>query len=427
MDDILEAAPEIKKPLPLDPFGAHPQWTSRISSLGGHEACGDPGYVFATLHCRPALGRVSVQIQLHEMTATCGALRFSLRVCSAFPGAPSSDFQEHTVDATALARAGGILALDFESHHNARYGVTCHTEGTCDVTAEHISVTISARAGPQAQGRPWGWTGKGKAIARRRAGIDETLVERLLTDLDLPTLEAPMSQAASPQQCGEQAYRDALQLLGREPIASFDNWAQAYVLRAITRFGTADTPCRMLGYAAGEAPLLSYFAKRGAEVVGLCHAAPDAARSDPGRLLEDLRCAPLCDEKSFFDHAYAFAEDTRHPIEPLRDQFDVLWSIGAQRWMTQQEFAYFVVNSLAHVKPGGLAVHVFNYVENNEAEITAALTRGQIERIAALALSFGNDVVRLRFRHGADLPSSEAPLPFGIVLLRGTAVELAPA
>jgi hypothetical protein len=80
-------------------------------------------------------------------------------------------------------------------------------------------------------------------------------------------------------------------------------------------------------------------------------------------------------------------------------------------------------DGLVHVRPGGLAVHVFDYVEDVEAEQESSLNRHDIERIAALALSHANDVARLRFLHGAPSPDGRAPLPFGLAVLRGGAVD----
>lgn len=175
----------------------------------------------------------------------------------------------------------------------------------------------------------------------------------------------------------------------------------------------------MLGYGAEEAELLSYFAAKKHEVVGMRHRTEDEEPLDPGRQLQDLWVPELCSETDFFSHTHFMTGDIRHPVETLRDQFDVIWSIGANRVMSPNEFVYFVVNGLAHARPGGLAVHVFDYVEDAKAAQGESLARLDIERIAALALSHHNEVARLQFRYGTTPPEPGGPLPFGLAVLRG--------
>ena len=153
--------------------------------------------------------------------------------------------------------------------------------------------------------------------------------------------------------------------------------------------------------------------------MGMGHAADDDLRPDPGRVLRDLFVPQLCDEADFFAHAHFTAGDIRFPPANFLDQFDILWSIGANRLMTRQQFVHFAVSSLANVKPKGLAIHVFDYAAYSNADQDMALSRQDIEHLALLSLSHGNDVVRLRFRHSAPSLPEDSILPFGLVMLRG--------
>jgi hypothetical protein len=422
MSDLLDAAPDSKEALMLDPFGWRPQWASLIPGLGGDEPCPDPSYVFATMDSRPAIGRVCATVRFHNLVATRGTLLFEVRVRSAVPGSAHSRLKTVTIDAQELVAANGVVELGFESYRNAYYAIACGINDETDLAALHISVSIDRRATPDQHGREWEWSATSGVSASRRRNYAAALVGRSLTDLGTPRLEEPMSQVGSPLQCHEPAFAEAMKTLRRDPVGTFDNWSLAYVLRAISRFSGQER-CRMLGYGVDEAPLLSYFAGRHCEVVGMRHVLDNEAPLDPGHELQRLWVPELCDEADFFVHAHLVTGDIRQTMPTLHDQFDVIWSIGVNREMTPGEFVYFVVNGMIHAKLGGLAVHVFDYVEEVEGDRGNSLTRHDIERIAALALSHNIEVARLQFQHGAASPDKGTRLPFGLVLLRGGALD----
>ena len=419
MSDLLEIDPDFEKALPLNPFGSHPQWSSRITGLGGHEPPPDPSYVFLTLDSRPALGKVSAKVRFFDLTATRGTLLVEIRVRSAFPGTEPSLLQTIAMNLRELARSGGEIELSFESYRNAYYAIAGSINDETDVSASHISITVDRRAAPAEHNKEWGWRAAEGMSTKRRSDIQSALISGSMTDLARPTLDEPMSQVGTPLQCRERAFFDAMKALGRGPVPTFENWSLAYVMRAIERFAGPHRRTKMLEYVANEAPLLSHFAARECEIIGIRHVAKCDEQVDPGRELQRLWTPELCAEEDFFAHAHFTTGDIRLPRENFRDQFDIIWSIGANRALTPQEFVYFAVNSLANVKPGGLAIHVFDYVEGTEADQASSLMRRDIERLTALALAHRNDVARLQFRHGASPLPPGSTVPFGIVLLRG--------
>lgn len=428
MSDLLEAFEKSDDPLPLDPFGAHPHWASHIAGLGGTAAPDDPSYIFATLYCRPAIGTVTVTVRFHDLAGTCGTLLFEIKVRSVIPGSEPSRLDTVVVDIEELIAAHGIVELSFESFRNANYAIACSINDKTDLAASHISVTVDRRATEEQHGRNWDWSGNVIA-ATRRTDIAPALIGKSLTDLERPQLETPMSQPGVPAQCLEEVFGRAMHALGRNSVPSAENWSMAYILQAINRFGSEQDRSRMLAYGTGEGALLSHFASLGNEVVAMRHRAAMDEGSDPGRELNRLWVPALCSEADFFENTHLVAGDIRHPVQAFRDQFDVIWTVGANREMTPDEFVNFVVGGLIHVKPGGLAIHVFDYIDEpgeprrTDEQAAHALFRYDVERIAVLALSHHNEVVRLRFRHGLPPFGSGVVMPFGLIILRGGVVD----
>ncbi len=417
MSDVLEPE-QGAEALPLDPFGAFPGRASRIAGLGGAEPSPDPAWVFETADCRPAIGRVGVHIRFHDLAITHGTLLFEVRARSMVPGTDQSRVQTVVLDAGELAAAGGIVNLMFDSYRNSYYAFACSINDETDIAASALTVLLDRAPSPEDHGPAWEWT---PAAVRRRPGIEEALVGRVLTDLSPPRLAMPQSQVGSPLQCREPAFAEAMRALGREPVPSFENWSLAFVQRAIDRYAIPGAR-RMLGFGEDLGTLMSYHAGQGREVVGIQNVGSGDAAFDPGEALGRLRVPALCGEEEFHANAHVFGSDIRRSFEALHHQFDVLWSIGANRLMTRDEYVYFTLHGLIHARPGALAVHVLDYVEDVDAERGQSLNRHDIERIAAMALSHANDVARLRFVHGAVSPEKGTSLPFGLILLRGGAV-----
>lgn len=423
MNDTLEGAPDLTEALLLDPFGAYPHWASGVPGLGGHEPPADPSYVFLTLDSRPAIGRVCVSVRFFDLAAARGTLLIEVRVRSAFPGAHPSRLRTISIDLAELTRSGGLVELEFESFRNTFYAIAGNINDETDVTASHISIAIDRRATAEQHGKAWGWRspadGRNGARHSVNFNIEEAMVDRLLTDLSLPSLDEPTSQVGFPSQCREAGFAAAMETLQCSPAPSFENWSLAYVLRAIDRFACPVEGTSMLGFVEGDrTPLLSHFAARQCEIVGMRHVVEPERCNDPGAELQRLWMPELCDEGEFFAHAHFTTGDIRLPPTGFCDQFDIVWSIGANRIMTPGEFVNFAVHGLSSAKPGGFAFHVFDYVEDVGAKDTACLTRHDVERLAIQTLSHRNDVARLRFRHDAT-PAAGSVLPFGIVMRRG--------
>ncbi len=416
MSNVLEPE-QGTETLPLDPFGAFPGRASRIAGLGGVQPSPDPAYVFATADSRPAIGRIRAHVHFHDLAITHGTLLFEVRARSMVPGADQSRVKTITVDAGELAAACGMVELEFDSYRNSHYAIACSINDETDIACSVITLLLDRKATPDEHGLAWDWT---PTAIHRRAGIEGALVERVLTDLSAPRLETPQSQVGSPLQCREPAFADAMRALGREPIPSFENWSLAYVLRAIDRYAINGAR-RMLGFGDNLGTLMSYQAGQGREVVGICHPQDRDAPFDPGEELGRLRVPALCDEAAFHANAHVASSNIHRTYETLYDQFDVTWSISVNRMMTPGEYVYFILHGMIHARPGALAVHVFDYVEDAGEGQGHNMTRHDIERLVVMCLAWRHDIARLQFRHDTVLPDSKMPLPFGLVILRGDA------
>lgn len=421
MNDAIKMAEAVEAPLALDPFGSHPSWASGIAGLGGTEPAGAPDYAFMTLFCRPALGRVRARIVLHELAAQHGTLHLEIHVKSAFPGAEAWCLQSVAIDLAQLVAKGGVHEIEFASFRNSLYAVFGRIDGHADATASHLSISIDRRASADEHGKPWGWRLRGHAPKPAEMVAGLPLIRRQLADQGVPSLEEPVSQVGMPSQCQQPAFSTIADALDLPRRATPDAWAMAYVLRVIQAYAGGRSAKRMLAYPASAGiPLISHFAGQGWEILGLGHRPLHAERRDPGAELQELRVPALCDEADFFSHVHFTFGDIRLPPSSMHDQFDVIWSIGANRLMSKREFSNFVVNGLICARPGGLAVHVFDYIDDVDSGEDAMLTRHDIERMVVMALSHHNEVAPLRFNAGKDSGTGKASaVPFGVIVRRG--------
>ncbi len=417
MSDAINTAEAANTPLAVDPFGSFPSWASRVTGLGGSEPAADPEYVFMTLFCRPALGRVRALVTFHDLVASHGTLQLTIHVKSAFPDAEAWRLHNVTVDLADLAASGGICEIAFDSFRNSLYAVSGEIATDGHVSAAHLSVSLDRRASPDEHGRPWGWRLRVQSRKTVRGSVNLPVIQRQLSDQNIPDLECPVSQVGVPSQCLHPSFGTIAQALGLPLRATPEAWAQAYVVRVIEAHTQRHSATRMLAYPTQDTvALVSYFASQGIEILSVGHKPLVAGRPDPGDELHNLHRPAICDEAEFFAHAHLTFGDIRLPPPSLHDQFDVVWSIGANRQMSRREFADFVVNGLICAKPGGLAVHVFDYIDDVDAEGPDVLTRHDIERMTVMALSHHNDVAPLRFNAAID---QRATLPFGLIVRRG--------
>lgn len=420
MQALYEVDKDTDRVLPVDPFGSKPHWASLIPGLGGSEPAPNPTYVFETLETRPALGAVCFCLKFSDIRATMGTLLVEVKAISAFPGMEPTRLQSVVMPLQELVDAGGEMEISIESRRNTFYLLSGTINDETDLAASGLSIIVDRRATKAQHGKGWGWRAGSAldATSSDAAEVHPAMITHQMTDLGLPSLAEPVSQVATARQFREPCFDRWMDILQMGGEVSPDAWSMAYLLQAIETYGPTQGSVSMLAFAEQCSPLISHFASRGYEVLAARQRGDrDPDPVDPGAALEALFYPALCDGEAFYDHAHFATCDIRQPPATFFSQFDIMFSVGMNRQLTTTDFINFAVGGLAFVKPGGLAVHVFDYVEEHERK-TDALDRHAVERLVAMAISYLNDAAKLRFRHGEGRIILD-PRPFGIVLRRG--------
>jgi hypothetical protein len=402
--------------LPIDAFGSEPGWASRIAGLGGEAPAPDPSYVFRTLPVRPAIGPVVFQVIFQRLTVTHGTLLVELKALSAFPGAEPSSLETVSIPLSELISTGGLIEVAVIARRNTLYVVEGSINDATDVRCAGISVLVDRRATPDEHGRPWN---ERKSESRRVGRIENAMIASWMTKLDLPSFEEPTSQVWTPRQSRSPSFREKLDELHLGDLAEEEAWRQAFVVQALEAYGALDGHSSGIGLGADKSPIPSALAARGCQILAAQHVNPGDVASDPGLMLEELHNPKICDPVIFFDHVHFTSCNLNAIPEGFANKFDFLWSVNANRFLTAEAFQYFVLSCMMCLRSEGIAVHVFDFIEQPRRGMESAIDRGSVERIVVNALSHLNDVSHLKFRFGRRDKSSDNVRPFGLIVRRG--------
>ncbi len=199
----------------------------------------------------------------------------------------------------------------------------------------------------------------------------------------------------------------------REPPMSMHRklWEYAFISQALAERGMLRPGRRGLGFAVGQEPLPAAFAARGSYITAT-DLSIDEARlggwvdSDQHATgLEKLNSRGLCPNDKFRKKVDFLAVDMRSIPSDLTG-YDFLWSSCSLEHLGSLALGRaFIVNSLACLKPGGVAVHTteFNVSSNDSTLIdghTVLFRRRDIEEIGHGLLADGHRI-RLDFNLGS--------------------------
>ena len=182
-----------------------------------------------------------------------------------------------------------------------------------------------------------------------------------------PAFEQPVSQLCTQSQFRSSAYADWCARIGETPRFHRKQWEYCYILQALSVRGMLAPGRCGLGFGVGREPLAAVIAAAGAQVVAT-DAAPEAVVAagwaDTGQhalALADLNTRGLCAPDAF-DERVSFQVMDMNAIDAPPAAFDFVWSSCALEHLGSIERGRtFVMNSLALLKPHGIAVHTTEF------------------------------------------------------------------
>jgi len=206
------------------------------------------------------------------------------------------------------------------------------------------------------------------------------------------------------------------------PIYHRKIWEFCYILQALHDAGALRPGATAIGFGCGTEPLPSLFAALGITVLAT-DAPPALAGSgwtETGQhmaSLDILHKPELCDRPTF-DRLVSlrYVDMNRIPAD-LADGFDFAWSACALEHLGDiANGLRFIEESLACLKPGGVAVHTTEWNFGNEDSTvedgpTVLFQRRHFEAVAARLVARGFQVAPLDFSLGSGVLDQFVDVP----------------
>ena len=197
-----------------------------------------------------------------------------------------------------------------------------------------------------------------------------------------PTLAEPVCQLCTEGQFTEPAFEAWCSALALAPNPHRKTWEFCFIAAALQRAGVLRPGARALGFGVGKEPLPALLARRGVEVVATDAPACVVASQgwvSTGQHAEGLdalsRPDILPDEA--LRRAVSFRAVDMNDIPGDLSGFDACWSSCAFEHLGSIDHGLrFFENSLATLRPGGVAVHTteFNLSSNDATLDTPSLS-----------------------------------------------------
>ena len=182
-----------------------------------------------------------------------------------------------------------------------------------------------------------------------------------------PTLTHPVSQACTQAQTAEPAYVYWCTRLREQPKYHRKQWEFCFILQALARQGVLAPGLHGLGFGVGEEPLPAVLAAHGVSVVATdletakAHEKGWVATDQHAHGQEMLNARGICSPEAF-DRLVSFRHTDMNAIDPDLRDFDFCWSSCALEHLGSiAQGLRFIENSLACLKPGGIAVHTTEF------------------------------------------------------------------
>jgi hypothetical protein len=196
----------------------------------------------------------------------------------------------------------------------------------------------------------------------------------------------------------------------REPVRyQRKQWEKVFVARALEVHGLLAPGKRGLAFGVGSETLPAIFADRGCAILatdqGLESARKSGWSNEHARALERLNEGGFCDPRLFAERVRMRDVDMNAIPSDLRD-FDFCWSCCALEHLGSIEHGLrFVENSVACLRPGGVAAHTLEFnLDSDDATIadgpTVLFRRRDIEALVRRLEAAGHRVLPVDWSTG---------------------------
>ena len=220
-----------------------------------------------------------------------------------------------------------------------------------------------------------------KKAAKLPDSLDSPFSHDLLRRWDqAPTLAAPVSQLCTANQFGEADYTRLCNLFQVQPTLRRKQWEFIYILRALEAGDCLAPDMRGLGFGVGKEKLPSLLAAQGCNITAtdlpMTEADSHWAGGPQHAATLDALCWLHLIDRDEFEKRVEFRPANMKAIPDDLQGYDFCWSACALEHLGGLDEGFdFIKNSIACLKPGGLAVHT---TEFNLGSDKKTLTKGGI-------------------------------------------------
>ena len=229
--------------------------------------------------------------------------------------------------------------------------------------------------------------------------------------IDLPTLKDPQSQMCTYSQLQEPEFVRICQAIGVDAsVAHHKHWEWVYICRALETQGMIAPGKTGLVFAVGRERLPAYFASKGVTIQatdGPSDVADIWVGSDQFSTNTDALFYPeIVSAADFKKHIQFRVADMIHLPEDL-GTYDFLWSSCSLEHLGGIEAGFkFVTDSLANLKPGGVAVHTTEFNLSSDTETldcwpTCIYRKRDIDAFIARVEALGHTVLPMNYFPGS--------------------------
>jgi hypothetical protein len=235
-------------------------------------------------------------------------------------------------------------------------------------------------------------------------------VEGLDWRFDAPDLEQPGCQLCTRSQFKDAAFAEIAGAMGLRSGTARSAWEQVWVAAVLATEGMIAPGRRLLAIEAGRERIAALVASRGADVVATGPAMPTPADAELRRT--QMFYPEVVHIEEFDRRVGVTALDPTALFTLPPGSFDACWSFGMPSRLGSVDAALaFFEASLGPLRPGGIALHCFDFNLTSDARTwdlpdLVILRRRDIETLARHLHEGGHRLLPLNTHPGAD-PADE--------------------